>query len=65
VFSHPDAIVLVGAAVFTVLLFVVIALIPDTRTEGQKRQDEKQATEKYDDALSPKVDPNEPARWVP
>jgi hypothetical protein len=65
VLSHADTLVLVGAAVLTVLLFVVVALIPDTRTEDEKRQDEKKAVEKHDDALTPKVDPNEPARWVP
>ena len=63
--SHVDTIVLVGAAAFTVLLFVVIALIPDTRTEDEKRRDEKKGIEKQDEALTSKVDPNEPARWVP
>jgi hypothetical protein len=63
--SHAHTVVLVCAVVFTVLLFVAVALIPDTRTEDEKRQDEKKAVEKHDDALTPKVDPNEPARWVP
>ena len=66
--SHADTVVLVGAAVFTAVLFVVIALIPDRRTEDEKRRDERRAIERQrreDETLAPKVDPNEPARWVP
>jgi len=63
--SDADTVVVVGAAAFTVLLFVVIALIPDTRTEDEKGRDEKKGIEKQDEALTPKVDRNEPARWVP
>ncbi len=63
--SHADVIVLIGAAAFTVLLFVVIALIPDVRTEDEKRRDEQKTIEGQDEALTPKVDSNEPARWVP
>jgi hypothetical protein len=63
--SHAGIVELVAAAAFVVLLFIVIALVPDSRTAHEKRRDEQKTTERQDEALTPKVDPNEPARWVP
>lgn len=62
---HTETIVLVCAAVAALFFCLAPFLIRDRRTEAQKQQDEQERFEEIDKEMTPKVDPNEPARWVP